>query len=59
MIVERRNTATRVSCLGAANGAQAGDRVFTSGFPLAADLGSEPKFTDGAISSALVSASAA
>lgn len=37
--------------LGEANGAKPGDKVFTFGFPLADVLGSEPKFTDGAISS--------
>lgn len=37
--------------LAAANAAKPGDKVFTFGFPLMEILGSEPKFTDGAISS--------
>ncbi len=41
----------RFLTLGEPNGAKAGDRVFTFGFPLTDVLGSEPKFTDGAISS--------
>jgi S1-C subfamily serine protease len=50
-VVKLNRSTPNFLTLGAPNGARAGDRVFTFGFPVTSLLGSEPKFTDGAISS--------